>query len=244
MTVAELKRRSCLAHEAEGPEGSADYDAVQGMVGGCETVRTDVRVIAATHRDLRAWSEEGKFRSDLYYRLGVFVIHLPPLRERGEDLPLLVRHFLGRFGCELGREVREVAPEAMDRLRGYSWPGNVRELQSVLRQALLRASGRVLVPAVLPELPGPPPPVTAGPVSVLEEFIRGRLREGSEALSEEVHRELDRVLLPLVKEHTRGNQFQASSMLGVARQTLRRRLHALRIRPRFPARDEPEAAHA
>src|SRR5262249_14222035 len=102
-------------------------------VGGNETVRTDVRLIAATHRNLKAWSDEGKFRLDLYYRLGVFTIHLPPLRERGDDLPLLVRHYLRRFSRELGREVQEVAPEALDRLRGYSWPGNIRELQSVLK---------------------------------------------------------------------------------------------------------------
>src|SRR5713101_7110116 len=97
-------------------------------VGGNETIRTDVRLIAGTHRDLRAWSDEGKFRPDLYYRLAVFVIHLPPLRERGEDLELLVQFYLRRVSRELGREVREVAPEALVRLRGYSWPGNVREL--------------------------------------------------------------------------------------------------------------------
>lgn len=121
-------------------------------VGGTETVRTDVRLIAATHRDLKAWSDEGKFRPDLYYRLRVFSIHLPPLRERGEDLPLLVQFHLRRSSRELGREVREVAPEALARLRGYSWPGNVRELQSVLKQALLRAHGPVLLPEFLPEL--------------------------------------------------------------------------------------------
>src|SRR5262249_19643748 len=121
-------------------------------VGGNETIRTDVRLIAATHRDLKAWSEEGKFRPDLYYRLGVFTIHLPPLRERGDDLPVLVRHFLRRFSRELGREVQDVSPEALERLGGYSWPGNIRELQSVLKQALLQASGTVLLPAFLPEL--------------------------------------------------------------------------------------------
>src|SRR5205807_306376 len=94
-------------------------------VGGNETVRTDVRIIAATHRDLTAWSAEGKFRPDLYYRLGVFTIHLPPLRERGGDLPLLVRHYLRRFSKELGREAQEVAPEALERLRRCSWPGNI-----------------------------------------------------------------------------------------------------------------------
>jgi DNA-binding NtrC family response regulator len=102
-------------------------------VGGNETIRTDVRLIAATHRDLKALSAEGKYRADLYYRLGVFTIHLPPLRERGDDLPLLVRHYLRRYSRELGREVQEVAPEALERLRCYSWPGNIRELQSVLK---------------------------------------------------------------------------------------------------------------
>ena len=121
-------------------------------VGGNETIRTDVRLIAATHRDLKAWLEEGRFRADLYYRLSAFTIELPPLRERGDDLPMLVRHYLRRFGRELGREVVDVAPAAMDRLRDYSWPGNIRELQNVLRQALLRARGRVLLPEFLPEL--------------------------------------------------------------------------------------------
>src|SRR6266478_5620070 len=125
-------------------------------VGGNETVRTDVRLIAATHRDLKAWSDEGRFRPDLYYRLGVFTIHLPPLRERGDDLLMLVQYYLRRFNRELGREVREVAPEALERLRGYSWPGNVRELQSVLKQAILQAHGPVLLPDFLTELPEAP----------------------------------------------------------------------------------------
>ena len=125
-------------------------------VGGSETIRTDVRLIAATHRDLKAWSAEGKFRPDLYYRLSVFTIHLPPLRERGDDLSILVQHFLRRFSRKLGREVREITPEALERLRSYAWPGNIRELQSVLKQALLRASGTVLLPAFLPEPLGGP----------------------------------------------------------------------------------------
>jgi two-component system nitrogen regulation response regulator GlnG len=120
-------------------------------VGGNETIRADVRLIAASHRDLKTLSAEGKFRADLYYRLGVFTIHLPPLRERREDLPLLVQHFLRRFSRELGRAVDHVAPEAMYQLRHYHWPGNIRELQSVLKQALLKASGAVLLPAFLPE---------------------------------------------------------------------------------------------
>ena len=121
-------------------------------VGGEETIRTDVRLIAATHRDLKAWSADNKFRPDLYYRIGVFSIHLPPLCERRDDLPLLVRHFLRRFNRELGRDVREVAPETLERLQSYAWPGNIRELQSVLKQAILQSSGAVLLSAFLPEL--------------------------------------------------------------------------------------------
>src|SRR5207253_1547967 len=110
-------------------------------VGGNDTIQTDVRLIAATHRDLKAWSAEGKFRSDLYYRLNVFTIALPPLRERGDDLTPLVQQYLRRFNRELGREVSEIAPQALQQLRAYSWPGNIRELQSVLKQALLQATG-------------------------------------------------------------------------------------------------------
>ena len=137
-------------------------------VGGNETIRTDVRLIAATHRDLKAWSEEGKFRPDLYYRLGVFTIHLPPLRERGDDLPLLIRHFLRRFGRELGRDVREAAPEAFERLRAYPWPGNIRELQSVLKQALLRGQRQRPFAAFLPQSHRnrPPPRRSLDPASL------------------------------------------------------------------------------
>src|SRR5437588_11076247 len=119
-------------------------------VGGNETIRTDVRLIAATNRDLKGLAAAGQFRSDLYYRLSVFTIPLPPLRERAEDLPLLVEHFLKRFGRDLGKAVDRASPETLELLRQYPWPGNLRELQSVLKEALLRASGPVLVPEFLP----------------------------------------------------------------------------------------------
>jgi two-component system nitrogen regulation response regulator GlnG len=201
-------------------------------VGGNETVRTDVRLIAATHRDLKAWSEEGKFRPDLYYRLGVFTIHLPPLRERGEDLALLVQFFLRRVSRELGRQVREVAPEALERLRGYSWPGNVRELQSVLKQAILRSHGPVLLPDFLPELPeaptAPAAPVRGGLDP--EAFIRQRLSPDSRDLYAEIHQQLDRLLLPRALEYTGGNQHRAALLLGIARKTLRTKLRELGLR--------------
>jgi len=197
-------------------------------VGGNETIRTDVRIIAATHRDLKAWSAEGKFRPDLYYRLNVFTIPLPALRERGDDLPMLIQHFLRRFSRELNREVREIAPEAMELLCGYSWPGNIRELQGGLKQALLQATGTVLIPAFLPEflriLPDPADEkgeeATKDDFS-FESFILRRLNEGTTTLSAEAHQQLDRILLRMILCHTRGNQVQAARVLGISRQTLR-----------------------
>jgi DNA-binding NtrC family response regulator len=198
-------------------------------LGGSETIRTDVRLIAATHRDLKQWSDEGKFRPDLYYRLGVFTIHLPPLRERGDDLALLVQFYLRQISRELGREVREVAPETLERLRGYSWPGNVRELQSVLKQAILRSHGPVLLLDFLPELLGAPGE-TAAPVAPpeepfdLEAFLGQRLGPDSRDLYREIHRELDRIVLSRVLEYTGGNQQRAALLLGVTRRTLRAKL--------------------
>jgi DNA-binding NtrC family response regulator len=201
-------------------------------LGGNETIRTDVRLIASTHRDLRVRAAEDKFRPDLYYRLGVFTIQLPPLRDRLEDLPILVQHYLRRFSAELGREVREIAPEAMARLRAYPWPGNIRELQSVLRQALLRASGTALLPAFLPDLSGIPAvrqsaPVIAEPVFDLERFIRQRLAPVTHDLSAETHREVDRLLMTLALEYTHGNHRDAARLLGISRQTMRVKLRAL-----------------
>ncbi len=201
-------------------------------VGGNETIRTDVRLIAATHRDLKAWSAEGKFRPDLYYRLGVFTIHLPPLRERGDDLPLLVRHYLRRFSSELGREVQEVAPDALERLRSHSWPGNIRELQSVLKQALLQACGTTLLPAYLPAFAGEPggsvPASSAAGTDLnLEAFLRQCLASDDGDQYAEAHRRLDRVFLSRILEATGGNQQEAARRLGIARQTLRRRLQEL-----------------
>ena len=201
-------------------------------IGGNDTIQTDVRLIAATHRDLKTWSDEGKFRPDLYYRLGVFTIHLPPLRERGEDLELLAKHFLHQFSPALNREVREIAPEALARLRAYDWPGNVRELQSVVKQALLRASGTVLLPAFLPELAGRSTPPAAGNLSGPETWDMGslieqRLEKECRDLYSAAHRDLDRVLLPRVLQHAQGSQHEASRLLGIARQTLRLKMRDL-----------------
>lgn len=201
-------------------------------VGGSDTVQTDVRLIAATHRDLKTWSEEGRFRTDLYYRLGVFTIPLPALRERQDDVSTLVHFYVRKFSQELGRDVREISPEVMARLAAYSWPGNIRELQSVLKQALLRASGPTLLDSFLPELSSREhkPAEDSGPASSafnLETAIDERLTAEMANLYAEIHGQVDRVLLARVLDHTSGNQHQAAKILGMARQTLRMKLRDL-----------------
>jgi two-component system nitrogen regulation response regulator GlnG len=213
-------------------------------VGGNEPIHTDVRVIAATNRDLEKMVAEGTFRGDLYYRLNVFTIRIPPLRERSEDLPLLARHFVHRFAKELGKDARTIAPEALERLRAYSWPGNVREFQSVIKQALLQATGPVLLAEFLPEL-GPPPAATGGAPALEQDFaalsrwIGQRLAEGSTSLYADFQALTDRHLLRLVLQHTSGNLSQAARYLGITRATLRSKLQALGLASeKSPAADD------
>jgi two-component system nitrogen regulation response regulator GlnG len=207
-------------------------------VGGNETIQTDVRLIAATHRDLKAGSAEGRFRPDLFYRLSVFTIALPPLRERGDDLAMLVQQFVRRFNRELGRDVTEVAPEALERLQAYPWPGNIRELQSVLKQSLLHTTGSILMPSSLPDAMTSPAPSAAPHSGVaadfqVEAFIRRCLEAGGSEVYAAIHRRLDEVLLPLALEFSAGNQRQAARLLGIARQTLRQKLRdvGLSVKP-------------
>jgi two-component system nitrogen regulation response regulator GlnG len=160
----------------------------------------------------------------------VFTIPLPALRERGDDLPMLVQHYLRRFSRELGKQVREITPEALELLCRYPWPGNIRELQGVLKQAILQATGTVLIPGFLPEsLREPSEPVAGADPGAEAEFsfaafIMRRLEEGTTALSAEAHQRLDRLLVRLALRHTRGNQVQAARVLGISRQTLRAKI--------------------
>jgi two-component system response regulator HydG len=119
-------------------------------VGSADSVRVDVRVIAATHRDLPKLVKAGKFREDLFYRLNVINIPLPPLRERVEDVPLLAHHFLRRYAERLSKKVRAVAPEALELLSGYRWPGNVRELENAIERAVVLCRGDTVLPQDLP----------------------------------------------------------------------------------------------
>jgi formate hydrogenlyase transcriptional activator len=113
-------------------------------LGNSRTLRTDARLIAATNRDLEAMAEENKFRPDLYYRLNVFPVLVPALRDRPEDIPLLVRHFVEQFARQMNRDIDTIPAETMEALTRYSWPGNIRELQNLIERAVILSPGNVL----------------------------------------------------------------------------------------------------
>ena len=222
-------------------------------VGGNQTIETDVRIIAATNRPLERMVEDGRFRGDLFYRLNVFTVPIPPLRDRGDDVLILVEYFLKRFKRELGRTKLEgIAPEAVDLLGRYHWPGNVRELQSVVRKAILHSTGPVIVPKDLPaevrgeesplgRLAGPPPRTAehgaeepehdgdAGRESDLAPFLEERLSAKSEDVYAEAVELMERYVVTRVLEQTDGNQSQAARILGITRGSLRNKIRTLGI---------------
>jgi two-component system nitrogen regulation response regulator GlnG len=205
-------------------------------VGGNELLTANVRLIAATNRDLEKQVSAGEFRADLFYRLNVYTITIPPVRDRGDDLMLLADHFLRRFNHDLGKSVNRIAPEALDLLRHYSWPGNVRELQSILKQALLQATGPVLMPEFLPalirneaksEVSADAKTLAPAEDGEWRQFVLGRLRAGSVNLYAEWQEATDRQLLTVLLEHTHGNQSHIARILGISRSTLRAKLQTL-----------------
>lgn len=203
-----------------------------GRVGGNETLRADVRVIAATNQDLRQRVEAGRFRQDLFFRLNGFTIHLPALRERKEDLPLLVSYFIRRFNRELGKAIQSAAPEALHLLTAHDWPGNVRELQNAIRYALLHAAGDILTPDCFPaDLHATPPAPEAAQAQAesvdVRRLVRDLLRDESREIYPRVLEAVDRVVLAEVLRHVNGSQLEASQLLGMSRTTLRQKLRAL-----------------
>jgi two-component system nitrogen regulation response regulator GlnG len=206
-------------------------------VGGSESIRTNVRIIAATNRDLERMVADGKFRADLYYRLSGFTIFLPPLRERPDDLLLLLETFLTRFSQEMHKDVQGISPDCMDGLLQYPWPGNVRELENVLKQALLQASGPVLVseflPAPLRAYVNRKAAQAAGdglPDADWPAFIEQQLAARSTNLYDEVREVVERYLVARVLRETNGNQSQAARILGITRGNLRNKIRTLELR--------------
>ncbi len=202
-------------------------------VGGNETLRTDVRIVAATNKNLDQAIGDDSFREDLYYRLKVFSIRLPPLRERKEDLPRLVEHFIELFNRQLGRKVASAPPETLQIIESHDWPGNVRELQGALKYAFVQAAGDVLTPDCLPESVRARSPSRSTskpevqPLAELAGHVQQRIRASETDLYHKMHEELDQILLAEALRAADGNQTQASKLLGISRTTLRAKLGSL-----------------
>jgi len=210
-------------------------------VGGRVPIRANVRIIAATHRDLSQLIRQGQFRDDLFYRLNVAPIRLPPLRERSSDIPALVRHFAAIAARE-GLPVKTIDETAMERLRRYRWPGNVRELENLVRRLAALYSQEVIGTDIIEAELAEGPPVEAaveapsgeGLSSAVERHIndyftahKGDLPAAG--LYDRVLREIERPLIVATLGATRGNQIQAARLLGLNRNTLRKKIRELDI---------------
>ena len=184
-------------------------------VGGRSAVALDVRVVASTNRDLKAWADEGNFREDLFYRLNVFPVHLPPLRNRGDDVLLLADHFRKQFIQELGRNDIPFSQGAVNRLRAYGWPGNVRELENVIHRALLIAEGREIQGMdLMIDLPDTP---TAALDALDDSQIR--MPVGTTV------RQMEEFLIYRTLDEVDGNRTRAAELLGISIRTLRNKLN-------------------
>lgn len=191
-------------------------------VGAEEPVSVDARLVAASNRDLRSAVEEGDFREDLYYRLAVVEIELPPLRRRGGDVRLLADHFVRRLGPKVGREVRRVAAPVYEKLERHTWPGNVRELRNVIERALTLGTGPVLLPADLPDL---------GKAGGMDDGGRAPARSLRPLWRRELTLdELEDEYLRLALEEEDWNLSRAAERLGVHRSTVRRKMRDLGLR--------------
>jgi len=210
-------------------------------VGGRTPIKTDVRIIAATHRELKTQIQQGLFREDLYYRLNVVPLRLPPLRERLEDVGDLVRHFL-RQAAKAGLGHKSIETAAIDRLKRYHWPGNVRELENLVRRlAALNPEDTLTLETVEAELAEAAPPPTADTAKspkdlseMVERYLSAHFASyGRElpppGLYDRVLQHVERPLLMAALAATRGNQIRAASLLGLNRNTLRKKIRDLDI---------------
>jgi len=207
-------------------------------VGGRDLLKADVRVIAATHQDLEQKVRHGDFREDLYHRLHVIRIALPPLRERTEDIGMLARRFLLQVAAELGLEEKRLRPETIRVLEAYGWPGNVRQLLNLCRQLCVMAPGDQIFPEDLPaEMFGPR---SAGEADAtwsesLRQWARRELASGGSDLFGRAQDELERVLIDCALDQTGGQRQKAAELLGLGRNTLTRKLQ------KFDSEDNGEA---
>jgi two-component system nitrogen regulation response regulator GlnG len=212
-------------------------------VGGHEPVRVDVRIIAATHQDLERLVSEGRFREDLFHRLNVIRIHLPPLRERREDIPLLMEHFLALAAKELGGEPKVLLPETVEVIKALDWRGNVRQLENAARWLTVMASGREIhVEDLPPELRQAASAEAATDWrAALRAWARASLRERSTPLLDEALPAFETTLIETALEHTGGRRRDAAVRLGWGRNTLTRKIKELGL-DSMAADDADEAA--
>src|ERR671918_208911 len=191
-------------------------------LGGVETIKVDVRIIAATNVDLRRMMEEGKFREDLYYRLHVITVQLPALRERRDDIPLLVQHFLEKYGEENNKKSLEITPEALDLLLDYDWPGNVRELENVIERAVVLSTGPRIDADLVPEH-----------VRTSRRFQMPQFVVPPEGISfRDVITDFEKRLIESTLEAAGGVQKRAAELLHIKPTTLNEMIKRHEIRPR------------
>ena len=201
-------------------------------LGGTRRLKVDVRVIAATNQELGEMVKRGQFREDLYYRFRRIALHLPPLRERQEDIPLLVTHFLQLIQEELNKPIRGISEEGMQLLQDYTWPGNVRELENCLRSAAALCRSDVILPDDLPSEihtghqidPTDTSYLEASLKSVLQDITKEAIAQGRKGLYEEVVALLDKVLIELVLDEFSGNHSKTADLLGMSRTTLLKKI--------------------
>jgi len=202
-------------------------------VGGRDPRRVDVRIIAATHQNLEQLVAEGRFREDLFHRLNVIRVHLPSLRERREDIPLLVRHFLDRAAAELEVEPKRAAPETETWLAGLPWPGNVRQLENTCRWLTVMSPGQVIHVEDLPRELREEAPTVEGPgdaaewTELLARWAAQRLARGDQGILTQAEADLERVLIRAALAHTAGRRQEAARLLGWGRNTLTRKIRDL-----------------
>ncbi len=199
-------------------------------VGGHEPVKVDVRIIAATHQDLETLVREGRFREDLFHRLNVIRIHIPALRERREDIPLLMRHFLVSAARELGVENKILRPETVELLQRADWPGNVRQLENMARWLTVMASGQEIhVEDLPPELHARETESTSGGdwQSQLRDWARHELQQGKQGLLDNALPAFETAMIEVALEQTGGRRQDAARLLGWGRNTLTRKIKEL-----------------
>ncbi len=199
-------------------------------VGGTEPVKVDVRIIAATHQDLEKLVAEGRFREDLFHRLNVIRVHLPSLRERREDIPLLMDYFLKRAAVELGVEAKTLLPDTVDELKRFDWRGNVRQLENTARWLTVMASGaEIHVDDLPPELRETERSSAVGDDwrGALRNWARQALHSGQQALLDEATPAFETIMIETALEYTGGRKQDAAKLLGLGRNTLTRKIKEL-----------------